>query len=145
VLLADRRIELDARPEPERLAPVEVVMIGHCPSPDGGAQWQRLARDAVVLADIGALGFTTQIERLRRLFDEPELAGADDADLLALYRLPIPIRSLGHFQALFPFAFDTDTGYRSTLAGRAACLPRECSGGARGGGPQEVAFKFCAQ
>ncbi|MCV2218464.1 hypothetical protein [Thauera sp. Sel9] len=123
MLLADRRIELDARPEPGRLAPVEVVMIGHCPSPDGGAQWPRLARDAVVLADIEALGFARQVERLRRLFDEPELAAADDADLLALYRLPIPIRSLGHFQALFPFAFDTDTGYRSTLAGRAAWLP----------------------
>ena len=123
MLLADRRIELDARPEPGRLAPVEVVMIGHCPSPDGGAQWQRLARDAVVLADIEALGFARQVARLRRLFDEPELAAADDADLLALYRLPIPIRSLGHFQALFPFAFDTDTGYHSTLAGRAAWLP----------------------
>lgn len=123
MLLADRRIELDARPEPLRLAPIEAVMIGHCPSPDGSAQWQRLARDTVTLADIAALGFARQVERLRQLANTAELNSADEADLRALYWLPIPIRSLGHFQALFPSAFDTDTSYRSALAGGLAWLP----------------------
>lgn len=123
MLLADKRIELDARPAPGRQAPVEVVMIGHCPSFDGSAEWKRLARDLAVLADIAALGFTAEVERLRAL-DEGEVeAEPGDGALFALYRLPIPIRSLGYFQALFPQAFDTDGAYRSALAGRAAWLP----------------------
>jgi hypothetical protein len=123
VLLADKRIELDARPEPGRLAPVEVVMIGHCPSFDGSAEWKRLARDIAVLAEIAALGFTGEVERLRELDDGTSETRPGDGALQALYRLPIPIRSLGYFQALFPQAFETDSGYRSALAGRAAWLP----------------------
>lgn len=123
MLFADKRIELDARPAPGRLAPVEVVMIGHCPSVDGNAEWQRLARDAAVLAEIAALGFTAEVERLRLLDEGASETAPGDGALHALYRLPIPIRSLGYFQALFPQAFDTDGAYRSAIAGRAAWLP----------------------
>nr|WP_246264631.1 hypothetical protein [Aromatoleum toluvorans] len=122
-MVADTRIAPDALPSPGRHAPVEVVMIGHCPSFDGSAEWKRLARDLAVLADIAALGFTAEVERLRAL-DEGEVeAEPGDGALFALYRLPIPIRSLAYFQALFPQAFETDGGYRSALAGRAAWLP----------------------
>jgi hypothetical protein len=121
VLLADKRIELDARPAPRRQAPVEVVMIGHCP-PDGRVEWKRLARDLSVLAEIAALGFTAEVERLRAL-DEGASETEPDGALFALYRLPIPIRSLGYFQALFPQAFDTDGTYHSAIAGQAAWLP----------------------
>jgi len=55
VLLADKRIELDARPAARRLAPVEVVMIGHCPSLDGRARWDRLARDPALLGELEGL------------------------------------------------------------------------------------------
>ncbi|AKU14547.1 hypothetical protein AzCIB_4661 [Azoarcus sp. CIB] len=123
MLLADKRIELDARPASRRLAPVEVVMIGHCPSFDGSAEWKRLARDLAVLAEIAALGFTAEVERLRALDEGASEAEPGDGALFALYRLPIPIRSLGYFQALFPQAFDFDGAYRSALAGRAAWLP----------------------
>lgn len=123
MLLADKRIELDARPAPRRQAPVEVVMIGHCPSVDGSAEWKRLARDVAALAEIAALGFTADVERLRALDEGASEPEPGDGALFALYRLPIPIRSLGYFQALFPQAFDTDCGYRSALAGRAAWLP----------------------
>jgi hypothetical protein len=123
MMLADKRIELDARPAPRAQAPVEVVMIGHCPSVDGNAEWTRLARDDATLAEIAALGFTSETERLRKLDADPSKVGPDDAALFALYSLPIPVRSLGYFQALFPQAFDTDSGYRSVLAGRAAWLP----------------------
>nr|WP_211163113.1 hypothetical protein [Aromatoleum diolicum] len=122
-MLADKRIELDPRPAPRRLAPVEVVMIGHCPSVDGNAEWKRLARDAAVLAEIASLGFTAEVTRLRALDDGTSEAAPGDGALQALYRLPIPIHSLGYFQALFPQAFDTDGDYRSALAGRAAWLP----------------------
>ena len=123
MVIADKRIELDARPLPGRLAPVEVVMIGHCPSIDGSAEWKRLARDAAVLAEIAALGFTAEVTRLRVLDEGASEAEPGDGALQALYRLPIPIRSLGYFQSLFPEAFETDGAYRSALAGRAAWLP----------------------
>ena len=63
MLLADKRIELDARPTARRLAPVEVVLNGHCPSLDGRARWDRLARDPAVLGEIAALGFGAEIGR----------------------------------------------------------------------------------
>lgn len=113
MLLADRRIELDARPEPARAAPLEVVMLGHCP-PEGDARWDRVARDEAMLAEIAALGFTAEVARLR----------AGDASLRGLYALPLPIRSLGHFQTLFPQAFDAETDRASRLAGARAWLPR---------------------
>ncbi|KIN91586.1 hypothetical protein [Thauera sp. SWB20] len=123
MLLADKRIELDARPTARRLAPVEVVLIGHCPSLDGRARWDRLARDPAVLGEIAALGFGAEVERLRALAAGATAGEAGDQALLSLYRLPIPIRSLGHFQVLFPEAFAVACGYRSTLAGDAAWLP----------------------
>ncbi|NTV11388.1 MAG: hypothetical protein HGA47_11525 [Zoogloea sp.] len=122
MLLADKRIELDARPAPTSAAPVEVVMLGHCPSPDGSARWDRLARDASVLAQIAALGFIAETQRLQALLADPPPQDGDDA-LRALYLLPIPVRSLGYFQVLFPQAFDTPARYRSTLAGDRAWLP----------------------
>ncbi|ENO84707.1 hypothetical protein C665_12473, partial [Thauera aminoaromatica S2] len=91
MLLADKRIELDARPTARRLAPVEVVLIGHCPSLDGRARWDRLARDPAVLGEIAALGFGAEVERLRALAAGATAGEAGDEALLALYRLPIPI------------------------------------------------------
>lgn len=125
MLLADRRIELDARPEPARAAPLEVVMLGHCP-PEGEARWDRVARDESMLADIAALGFTAEVARLRawQRGATPLSPGAADAALRGLYALPLPIRSLGHFQTLFPLAFDADCERASRLAGARAWLPR---------------------
>lgn len=123
MLLADKRIELDARPAARRLAPVEVVMIGHCPSLDGRARWDRLARDPALLGEIAALGFDAEVGRLRALAAGGTPTSVEDEALLGLYRLPIPIRSLAHFQVLFPEAFTVGCSYRSTLAGDAAWLP----------------------
>lgn len=122
MLLANHRIELDARPAPPAQAVLEVVMLGHCPSPSGEAQWRQLANDELLLGEIAGLGFARECARLREL-----VAGAasteNDAPLLALYNLPIPLYSFGQFQALFPEAFDTVTQYRSVLGGERAWLP----------------------
>ncbi len=119
MLLANNRIETDARPIPPAQTELEVAMLGHCP---GNTQWQRLAADKLLLAEIAALGFARECARLREL-----AAGAacaeEDAALLALYNLPIPLYSFGQFQSLFPDAFDTATQYRSVLAGERAWLP----------------------
>lgn len=129
MLLADRRIELDARPAPARAAPLEVVMLGHAP-PEGPARWDRVARDEALLAEIGALGFTREVARLRAWHQgRPEAApplppGVSDDDLRGLLRLPLPIRSLAHFETLFPQAFDQPCRRTSRLAGDRAWLPR---------------------
>lgn len=119
MLLANNRIEIDARPAPPASSVLEVVMIGHAPAK---AQWQRIAADPLLLAEIGSLGFAPPCARLRQLAagDAPTAA---DADLLALYNLPIPLYSFGQFQSLFPEAFDTRTEYRSVLGGERAWLP----------------------
>ena len=124
MLLADRRIELDPRPTSARAPVLPAVMLGHCP---GNARWERLADDRALLAEIGALGFEREVRRLKAL-SQPALtpvAAADPGDdaLRELYRLPIPVYSLGQFQALFPDAFETPTRYRSRLAGAMAWLP----------------------
>jgi hypothetical protein len=141
VLLADQRIEIDARPAPSPAPVLEVVMLGHCPSPRGdttpgaGAQWQRVAADASLLAEIASLGLGDETRRLQVLLtlaDPATAAGVPaidalpqpgDDDLKALYRLPIPVQSLGQFRVLFPFAFDAPTRYVSVLAGERAWLP----------------------
>lgn len=135
MFLADQRIEIDARPAPPVLPVLEVVMLGHCPGPDdgsgaSGAQWQRVADDEALLADIAALGFSREVRRLKALRAGVDSAGRSvtpepgDADLRALYRLPLPIHALGQFRVLFPYSFDTPCRAVSTLAGDRAWLPR---------------------
>ena len=119
MLLANDRIEIDARPAPPTPTVLEVVMLGHCP---GVAQWQRVAGDTLLLAELAALGFARECARLRELAGGAA-ATAADTDLLALYDLPLPLHSFGQFQALFPSAFDIDTEYRSVLGGSRAWLP----------------------
>lgn len=141
MLFADQRIEIDARPAPSPAPVLEVVMLGHCPglpgdtTPGAGAQWQRVAGDAGLLAEIASLGLgdeTRRLQVLRALADPvtaaqvAELDAAPrpgDDDLRALYRLPLPIQSLGQFRVLFPQAFDAPTRYESALAGNRAWLP----------------------
>lgn len=128
MLLADRRIEIDARPAPPAPPVLEVVMLGHCPGPADdparGAQWQRVAGDGALLGEIAELGFHRAARRLQELLaDLAGTAQAGDDALRALYRLPLPIVSLGQFRVLFPFAFDTPTEYVSVLAGNRAWLP----------------------
>lgn len=129
MLLADRRIELDARPAPTRAAPLEVVMLGHCPPETEDVRWDRLARDEPLLAEIAALGYTGEAARLRAwqrgesLPEPPAGEGLSDAELRGLLRLPLPIRSLAHFQTLFPRAFEPLAVRESRLAGRQAWLP----------------------
>lgn len=128
MLLADRRIELDARPAAVGAAPLEVVMLGHCP-PEGAARWDRVARDATMLDEIAALGFTGEVKRLRAWQrGEPAPPAPDDGPsdeaLKALLGLPLPIRSLGHFQTLFPGAADAACQRSSRLGGDRAWLPR---------------------
>ena len=129
MLLADRRIELDARPAPTRAAPLEVVMLGHCPPDTEDARWDRLARDEPLLAEIAGLGFTGEVARLcawqrgEALPEPPAGDGLGDAELRGLVRLPLPIRSLAHFQTLFPRAFEPMAERESRLAGRQAWLP----------------------
>ncbi len=128
MLLADRRIEIDARPAPPAPPVLEVVMLGHCPGPADdparGAQWQRVAGDRVLLGEIAELGFHRAARRLQELLADPTSAAepADDA-LRALYRLPLPIVSLSQFRVLFPFSFETPTDHVSVLAGDRAWLP----------------------
>ena len=124
MLLANNRIEIDARPAPPAQAVLEAVMIGHAPTPVDGVRWDRIARDELLLAEIARLGFGREAARLRELAtlaDPGELPA--DAALKALYRLPIPLYSFGQFQSLFPHAFGTDTHYHSVLGGKRAWLP----------------------
>jgi len=91
MLLADNRIELDARPPPPAQTVLEVAMIGHCPAPPGQKElahlfddglpakasdamtaigdirWDNLARDQLLLAEIASLGFSRETVRLREL------------------------------------------------------------------------------
>ena len=157
MLLANHRIELDARPTATVPTVLEVVLLGHCPSPVGqgdvaqlfasgvpakvsdgvkligNIRWDNLARDRQLLAEIGSLGFAPQTARLQELVqaldsgtgagEQKILLQPQDRLLMELYNLPIPLYSFGHFQALFPDAFDTATHYRSVLAGDRAWLP----------------------
>jgi len=130
-LVADRRIELDARPAPAVTPVLEAVFLGHCPPEDQPARWDRLGRDPALLEEIAALGFRAEAGKLRdwaaRLAaGEIGLAGppgGENEGLAGLFGLPLPIYSLGQFQDLFPSAFTADTGYESRLAGRRAWLP----------------------
>ena len=122
MLLANNRIEIDARPLPPAQTVLEVVMVGHCPSATVQAQWQRLAVDELLLTEIATLGFARECSRLRELARN-STPTAEDATLLALYNLPIPLHSFGQFQSLFPDAFNATTQYRSVLGGERAWLP----------------------
>lgn len=122
-LLADHRIELDARPTPALRPVLEAVFIGHCPPDDRPARWDRLARDARLLEEIGALGLRRETQRLRDWAQGAIPAEAVGEELRGLFLLPIPIYSLGQFQDLFPGAFEGRTLYVSRLAGDRAWLP----------------------
>lgn len=120
MLLADARIELEPRPAAVRRPVLPAAMLGHCP---GSARWERLADDRALLDEIAALGFEHATRRLTRLLAGGGRSEPGDDDLRALLRLPLPIYSLGQFQALFPDAFDAATGHSSRLAGDRAWLP----------------------
>ena len=121
MLLANERIEIDARPAPSTSIVLETVMLGHCP---GAPQWRRLVSDELLMHEITALGFAKECARLRELAGNtpPELSQADTA-LLSLYNFPIPIYSFGQFRSLFPQAFDSNTKYQTRLGGKRAWLP----------------------
>lgn len=121
-LLADRRIELDARPTPALTPVLEAVFIGHCPPDHLDVRWDRLGG---ALNEIGQIGFRKQAETLRAWASGASSPGDSDADryLAGLFNLPIPIYSLGQFQDIFPGVFDSATAYVSRLAGDRAWLP----------------------
>jgi len=130
-LVADRRVELDARPAPAVTPVVEAVFLGHCPPEDRPAQWDRLGNDPALLEEVASLGFRTEAEQLRdwaaRLtageigLDGPR--GPENEALAGLFGLPVPVYSLGQYQDLFPGAFEAETRYESRLAGKRAWLP----------------------
>lgn len=122
MLLANKRIEIDARPQPAQAATLEVVMLGHCPAQAGLPNWARLAADAGSLEEIAQLGLGSACARLRELAAGASASPGDER-LQALYDLPLPLRSFGQFQSLFPGAFAADTQYRSLLGGQRAWLP----------------------
>ena len=121
-LLADHRIELNARPTPAITPVLEAVFIGHCPPDHLDVRWDRLGR---ALDEIGALGFREQAETLRAWAAEEAEPGDSEADqhLAGLFGLPIPLYSLGQFQDIFPAVFDSAAAYASRLAGDRAWLP----------------------
>lgn len=67
MLLANQRIEIDARPTPPAQRVLESVMLGHAPSRINGVRWDYVARDETILTQISALGFDQQVSRLRRM------------------------------------------------------------------------------
>ena len=85
MLLADKRIELDARPT-ARLAPVEVVMIGHCPSLDGRALGTDSRAIPALLGEIAALGFGAEVDACAHLRRAGPVAKPATRPLLA----PVP-------------------------------------------------------
>lgn len=106
-LLASR-IELTPRPSQNR-APVLVCgMVGHCP---GRIRQERLFDLNDAVEAIRSAGFGDRLERLR---------SSDEA----IFHLPIPFSSSAEFHDIFPDAATASTGYRSTLAGATAWLPR---------------------
>lgn len=124
--LADSRLEMRVRPAAAIDAVMDVAMLGHCP---GNARWDLLLESPQTVAEIARLGFAEQMETLRNWLEQRDKPPAErnmlepDADLLALYGLPIPLLSLAHFQVLFPDAERHNTAYRSQLAGNNAWLP----------------------
>jgi hypothetical protein len=126
VLLADRRVELDPRPAPPPAAPLDAVLVGHCPGPPegGAAQWRHVARDAAQRSALEALGLGHAARRLARLAETPPpVAEEGDPELRELYGLPLRVHSLGQFRALFPHAFVAPTARRGGLGGERAWLP----------------------
>lgn len=124
--LADSRLEMRVRPAVAADAVMDVAMLGHCP---GNARWDLLLESSQTVAEIARLGFTKHMTTLSDWLRERDKPAAErnmaepDAELLALYGLPIPLLSLAHFQVLFPEAERQNTLYRSQLAGNSAWLP----------------------
>lgn len=120
MLLADKRIEVDARPVLPTAAVLEVALLGHCP---GRRRWQRLAGDALLLNQIRQLGFHQAVARLQELAVGSQTTEADQEGQQLLIKLPLPIRSLGQFQDIFPDAFDSPSLDGCRLTGKRAWLP----------------------
>jgi len=125
MLLAGQRIELDPKPQVGTPPALEVVMLGHCPVASTDVNWPRIANDRQLTAELHGLGFGIEVRRLRELLtpsaDFVELE--TDDDLKALYKLPLPIRSLAQFKSIFSGVFDQPYRY-GRLAGYGAWLPR---------------------
>lgn len=93
------------RPE----AALEVVMLGHT----GPVSLEALLAAPRIRAEMAEVGYAQELERLQ--------ASGYATD--SLFELPIPLRSLEEFKAIFPDA-DRETGYRTAIAGSQAWLPR---------------------
>ena len=107
-MLADDRLLLSTQPSVAADAEVEVVLLGHCP---GRHEPRALFEDDASVREIARLGFSLSLEALA--------AG----DRSRLDGLPLPIRSLAQFRAIFPEASLVATRYQSLLAGARAWLP----------------------
>src|SRR5574343_711244 len=116
------RLELRVKPAVAVEAAMDVAMLGHCP---GRARWWYLLENLQTVNDIIALGFAREIRQLQdwQANGAPAKPTDAEAELLELYRLPIPLLSLAQFQVLFPDAERHTTEYRSQLAGNSAWVP----------------------
>lgn len=116
------RLELRVKPAVAVEAIMDVAMLGHCP---GQARWWYLLESLQTVNDIVAQGFAREIRQLQdwQANGAPAKPTDAEAELLELYRLPIPLLSLAQFQVLFPDAERHTTEYRSQLAGNSAWLP----------------------
>lgn len=108
--LADKRISLDPQPQRVLTSDLDVVLVGHCPGRCRSERLSDAARD-----EIRRLGYG---ERMQALED----GSAPDA-ARELYDLPLPIRSLADFEAIFPDARSASVHHVSRLTGRHAWLP----------------------
>lgn len=112
MFLSDARVELEARPALPRDPVLDVVLLGHCPGRWNGA---RVGRDQAMLEAIRQLGLA---EDVRRVENETRAGGNP-----ALTRIPLPLRSFGQFQDLFPDAFDTAAEAPGRITGDRVWLP----------------------
>lgn len=113
--LADKRVTLDPQPKRVQASDLEVVFVGHCPGRCRSWKLSREARD-----EIRQLGYGQRIHRLGA--DVPPRCGPPRYET-RLYDLPLPIRSLADFEAIFPDARSAPTRHVSRLAGHHAWLP----------------------
>jgi len=113
------RIVFRDDPVPQAEPALEVAFIGHCPGP---ARWQALRDDPQRATIMRAAGCGADLDRLIRL--APRDDSPDTAALRALYRMPVPVHSLGEFEALFPQASRRPLRHASPLSGGRAWLPQ---------------------